>query len=238
MRKIDDSLEYKTAQIKFKNDVLKDEECHKVQSCDGNWSIFKSAFLAFSDYKCPMCETKLDSYSHIDHIEPSSKFPEVKCCCKNYLILCPACNSAFKNDQFPIKDDVPKFVNMYVENKLLINPREDEVLKYFQLHFVKLKSNEKVLYLAPNKGLSTEEKEMAKATIKVYGLGSCADEKMKTKCRLSLNKEHFTNYIRFARAMEQGKDVFEEKLNDEDNSNIKNMGLLSFIAKKQFKIAV
>jgi len=239
MRNIDSHLAYIDAQNEFKEKVLKNNECHTVKECDSKWSIFKSAFLEFSDYKCPMCETKLDSFSHIDHIEPSAHFPEVKCCCKNYLLLCPACNSAFKNDQFPIKnDEPPKFVNMYVENKLLINPREDEVLRYFQLHFVELRSSEKVLYLVPNGGLTSDEKKMAEATIEVYGLGKCDDSKMKTKCRLSLNKEHFSMYIRFARAMQQGKEIFDKLLNDADNSNIKNMGLISFIANNQFKIAV
>lgn len=239
MRGIEQDDQYKKAQEDFKDKVLKNEECHTVSDCDSKWGIFKDAFLIYSDYKCPMCETKLDSYSHIDHIEPSSKFPEVKCCCKNYLILCPACNSAFKNDQFPIVDnESPKLVNMYVENKLLVNPREDDILKYFKLVFERLSSSENILYLAPKSDLEGTDKEMAEKTIEVYGLGNCSDDKMKSRCRLSLSKDHFTNFIRFARAKESGDEVFEELLKNKDNSNIKVMGIMSFIENNQFKIAV
>lgn len=244
MRAIDTHEKYKEAQQKFKEKILKDAECHTVSECDSAWSMFKNAFMIVSNYRCPICETNLDSYSDIDHIQPKVQYPETKCCCKNYLILCPACNRAYKRDQFPVEgddssvnEDKQAIINVYDKDRLLVNPREDDILKYFQLHFIKLSSTRNVVYIAPNGGLNSIDKKKAESTIEVYGLAHCESEKMKDRCRVELLSTHFDMFLRFAKAKKKSEKVYQAILKSEDSQNLRNYGFIDFISEGQFKIA-
>lgn len=226
MRGIDSHEKYKEAQKKFKKNTLKNKKCHEVGDCDSAWSIFKEAFLEVSKYKCPMCETNLEAYDDIDHIQPKAQYPLTKCCCKNYLLICAACNRAYKRDKFPIDD----------ENKLLINPREDNIFDYFQIHFLTLENSKKVLYIAPKKGLTKKQQLMAKKTIEVYGLADCESDSMKDRCRTNLLMTHYFKFIKFARAREESKEKFMGMLDDIDYNDCLSYGFITFIYREQFEI--
>jgi uncharacterized protein (TIGR02646 family) len=76
--------------------------------------VIKDALRKSTSGKCMYCESKFEgtSYSHVEHIKPKSKFPELAYLWDNLGFCCQICNTN-KNDHY---DDALPFINPYNEN--------------------------------------------------------------------------------------------------------------------------
>ena len=242
---IENTNEFQIVQQKFKSKFLKNKKCEEVKDCD--WSIFKSIFLEFSNYKCPICETQLGSYSSdIDHFRPQSKYDFLECCCRNYMIMCPDCNRGYKRAKFPISFEK--------EDKLLINPREDDIYHYFEIAFIKSINGKNMLILQANHNLNQNDMQKAKETIKMYGLGDCNPNSNMEHCRVKLLNEHYFIFYKLAKELDNILIDLENKFEDDwetideefekyclieldkrDSPELlKEYGFLEFIKRQQF----
>lgn len=79
----------------------------------------KAALRTETDSKCAYCEARIEdvSFSHVEHLLPKSKFPELSHSWSNLTMACEVCNVA-KGDYFiedcaclnPYLDHIPDFV--------------------------------------------------------------------------------------------------------------------------------
>lgn len=234
MRKIEECKDFKEAQSKFIKNFSKD--CTDETKC--NWSLFKQTFLGFAKNRCPLCEDTLNKYDDIDHYRPKNAGYEfLKCCCDNYMIMCSDCNRTHKYMDFPLDDNFVATNKFTIEEEkaLLINPRVDNILDYFELHF--LRSGESlILEIRPNKNLdiSTYEYRRAKKTIEIYGLGYCKDNEKIDGCRINIFENHYEHFIDLAKARQKSKLVFMQEVKLKPKRA--EYGFIEFIAKEQFEI--
>jgi len=238
MRGIDQYEEYLEAKEKFKKNFSDNKECHEVDEC--KWTIFKSAFMEFTSYNCPMCETTLNQHDDIDHTRPKSKYKFLKCCCDNYIMLCASCNRSYKRSSFPLEDDeleAEEMISLDNENPLLINPRKDDIYEYFELLFVERSQGIYLLELQPKENLDEAKSKKAKITIETYGIGDCT-KVQSDKCRINILKHHYDNFIELAEAMKRGQDDFDEELKKRRMREKRKNGFVEFIRKGQFKITI
>jgi len=255
MRGIEDTEIFKEAQNIFKSKFLDDKECHDVTECD--WKIFKDAFFEFSQYRCPICEIQLSNHSSdIDHTRPKSKYEFLKCCCKNYIIMCADCNRSYKGVKFPLDTDfiATDIISLDKEDELLVNLREDDIYEYFELAFINGKdSGKKVLVLQ-----AIDEKEKAIETIKLFGLDDCTPSTRTHKCRIKLLNTHYLTFYGLAqkldnilidlenkfedneeRIIDEFKKEFEEEFNKCSNKELlEEYGFLEFLRRGQFILAI
>ena len=234
MRGIEKEEDFIKAKEKFAKNFTKN--CSDENDC--NWSLFKQTFLNFSKNKCPMCEDTLNRYDDIDHYRPKKAGYEfLRCCCDNYMIMCSDCNRTHKYTSFPLDSDFMAIdkSSLNQEKPLLINPRIDNVLEYFELYF--LRSGESlILEIRPNKGLNPNSYNYrrAKKTIEVYGLGYCKDNSKIDGCRINIFENHYEHLIDLAKARVQGTIAFLKELKRKPKRA--EYGFVKFIAKEQFKI--
>lgn len=213
----------------FQNDCTDEVNC--------KWSHFKKSFLSFSKNRCPMCEDTLNRYDDIDHYRPKSEYEFLRCCCDNYMIMCSDCNRTHKKIAFPLDNDFVATDKSSIaqEKALLINPRVDNILDYFELCF--LRSGESlILEIRPYKelGLSTYEYRRAKKTIEIYGLGYCKDNEKVDDCRINIFENHYEHLIDLAKAREKSVLDFMKELKSKPKRA--EYGFVKFIAKEQFEI--
>ena len=215
----------------FKDDCTDEVDC--------SWSHFKEAFLNFSKYRCPICEDTLNRYDDIDHYRPKSEYEFLRCCCDNYMIMCSDCNRTHKYTSFPLDNDFVGTDKHLVkqEKPLLINPRVDNVLDYFELYFLR-NGDSYILELRPHRGLdlSSYEFRRAEKTIEVYGLGYCKDNKKVDGCRINIFENHYDHLIDLAKAREKSKLDFMKELKEKPKRA--EYGFVKFIARKQFEIEI
>ena len=121
------------------------------------------------------------------------------------------------------------------EKALLINPRVDNVVDYFEVHFLRSGEN-LILEVRPNKNLdlSSYEYRRAKKTIEVYGLGYCKDNKKVDGCRINIFENHYEHLIDLAKARQKSKLDFMKELKLKPKR--REYGFVEFIAKEQFEI--
>lgn len=258
MRGVEDTDIYKEAQNIFKSKFPKNKNCTEVTDCD--WKIFKDAFFDFSKYLCPICEVQLiNSSADIDHTRPKSKYESLKCCCKNYLIMCADCNRSYKRAKFPLEDGIAGIISMEEEKVLLLNPREDDIYEYFDLVFKNGESSQrKILILQERDDLTKENKKKAFETIKLYGLDDCKPSSRTQKCRIELLNTHYLNFYRLAEKLDNAlfelenkfegesakiniefEKIFDEELLDCSNMEIlQKYGFLEFLRRGQFIYAI
>ena len=76
--------------------------------------VNKDALRKSISGKCMYCESKIEhvSYSHIEHIRPKKKFPELEFVWENLGFSCQVCNGK-KGDKY---DEATPFINPYDEN--------------------------------------------------------------------------------------------------------------------------
>jgi len=74
----------------------------------------KKALRKSTSGKCMYCESRMEhnSFSHVEHIKPKSKFPELEFVWDNLGFSCEWCNTN-KSDKF---DEAIPFINPYNEN--------------------------------------------------------------------------------------------------------------------------
>jgi len=74
----------------------------------------KEALRKSTSGKCMYCESKMEhnSSSHVEHIKPKSKFPELEFTWDNLGFSCECCNKN-KGDKY---DEITPFINPYNEN--------------------------------------------------------------------------------------------------------------------------
>ncbi|SFV52609.1 hypothetical protein MNB_SV-12-1611 [hydrothermal vent metagenome] len=211
------------------------DEC--IDEVDCRWSDFKEIFLKFSKYKCPICEDTLNKYDDIDHYRPKSEYEFLRCCCDNYMIMCSDCNRTHKRTSFPLDNDfIASDKNSIKEEKpLLVNPRVDNLLDYFELYF--LRSGESlILEVRPHRELdkSSYEYRRAKKSIEIYGLGYCKENKKVDGCRINIFENHYEHLIDLAEAREKSVVYFMKELKIRPKRA--EYGFVKFIARGQFKI--
>jgi len=258
MRGIEKTDKFQEAKKKFKLNFPKDKKCEEISECE--WSKFKTAFLEFSQFLCPICEDKLGSYSSdIDHTRPQSKYKFLKCCCKNYMAMCVDCNRGYKRAKFPLETEfiATNMSNIDKENVLLLNPREDDIYEYFELAFIYSQTKKEILILKERDKLTEAEKKKALETINLFGLGDCNPKTTTQKCRIELLNRHFENFYKLAQRLddilldlEEKFENNEEKIDNEFNEKfeielykqdnyklLEKHGFLEFIRRKQFILA-
>jgi hypothetical protein len=260
MRGIEDSDEYKKAQNTFKSKFPKDKNCDEVDDCD--WKMFKDAFFKFSKYLCPICEVQLiNSSADIDHTRPKSKYKFLKCCCKNYLIMCADCNRSYKRTKFPLEDgydETTDIISIENEKALLVKPREDDIYDYFELVFRYGESSQrKILILQERYDSTDDNKRKALETIKLYGLGDCNPSSRTKRCRIEVLSNHYSTFYGLAKRLDDTLfDLENEFKNNEERINIefekrfdeelgqcphkellKKYGFLEFLRRQQFVVA-
>ena len=76
--------------------------------------INKDALRKSTAGKCMYCESRAEhvSYSHIEHIKPKKKFPELEFVWENLGFSCQVCNTN-KGEKY---DEATQFINPYAEN--------------------------------------------------------------------------------------------------------------------------
>lgn len=237
MRGVDRLESYQKAKKAFQKKFPDNTECHDIKDCDKYWKLFKSSFLEKSKCKCPICENCIDNYHDIDHYRPEEKYPFLKCCCTNYMVMCKVCNSKFKSSNFPINGQkATSLINLSNEQPLLINPRTDNILEYFDLLFIRRKSGKLVLELSPKKGLDSFKKERAEKTIEIYGLGNCDQNPKIDGCRINVLEKHYESFIKLAKAKVENMNEFIRLKQDPDLQKKLEYGFISFIENDQFRI--
>ena len=238
MRGIEKEQDFIEAKEKFIKNFTK--ECEEESDC--SWSEFKTVFLDFSKYKCPICEDSINKYADIDHYRPKKAGYEfLRCCDNNYMIMCSDCNRSHKHTAFPLDNNfIAKNKNLIEKEKpLLVNPRIDNVIEYFELLF--LRSGESlILELRPLKTLdkNSYKYRQAKKTIEIYGLGYCKDNEKVDGCRINIFENHYEQLIELAEARENSLKKFLFELNNKNKPKRKEFGFVKFIAKQQFEILV
>jgi len=234
MRGIEKDEDFIIAKEKFSKNFA--DDCKDEVNC--KWSHFKKAFLKFSKNRCPICEDTLNKYDDIDHYRPKKAGYEfLRCCCDNYMIMCSDCNRTHKKVAFPLDDSfIARDKSSIAQEKaLLINPRVDNVLDYFELYF--LRSGESlILEIRPYMKLDEKSYEYrrAKKTIEVYGLGYCKGNKKVDECRINIFENHYEHLIELAKARNKSKKDFLQELKLKPKRQ--EYGFVKFIAKEQFKI--
>lgn len=233
MREVHNTESFKEAKDKFQK-RFNGKDCSEIRECD--WSLFKEAFYDFSKYKCPICEDNLSKYDDIDHYRPKSEYEFLECCCENYLAMCADCNRAYKWSRFPLDGEKAKSIEELKDEKpLLVNPRKDDILEYFELLFVMRKNSKKVLELTPKQGINEQKRKMAEETIKTYGIGFCDENKKIDGCRINVLEKHFEDFFQLAKAREKSIKSFLAKLDKSPKK--REYGFINFIAKGQFTIS-
>ena len=221
------------------------------------WGLFKTVHTDITKGKCPICECLFDNSvqrltnsgniisvkATIDHYRPQEFYPFLKCEHTNYLLMCSECNSMYKKSNFPlypcgsIRWTEESFID---EKPLIVNPIVDNVLELFDLVFKLSSSGKKVLELKPKNSLEETEYRYlrAVATIKLFGLGDCEENRHENdnvhSCRVELLEKYFDRFHELAKARKVGKDEFLEVLNEYPENY--HYGFTKFIAKEQFEI--
>jgi len=255
MRRVEETKEFKEAQEYFKSKFSDGKECHEITECD--WKIFKDAFFEYSKYLCPICEIQLsNNSSDIDHTRPKSKYEFLRCCCKNYMIMCADCNRSYKKAKFPLETDfvATDIISIEKEERLLVNPREDDIYHYFELAFINsIDRGRKLLVLQ-----ARDENKKALETIKLFGLNDCIPSSRTQKCRIELLNDHYLKFYKLAKILDdvladleekfdndkqkidnEFKKKFEIELDKRDNPELlEKYGFLEFLRRGQFIIAV
>jgi len=74
----------------------------------------KEALRKSTSGKCMYCESRMEhnSFSHVEHIKPKSKFPELEFVWDNLGFSCEWCNIN-KSEKY---DEAKPFINPYIEN--------------------------------------------------------------------------------------------------------------------------
>jgi len=234
MRYIEKEKDFIEAKKKFIKKFSKN--CEDETHC--HWKLFKKAFLKFSKCRCPICEDTLNRYDDIDHYRPKKAGYEfLRCCCDNYMIMCSDCNRTHKYISFPLDNNFIATNKSLIkkEEPLLINPRVDNILDYFELHFLEIRGSF-ILEVRPFKELdnTTYEYRRAKKTIEIYGLGYCQDNKKIDNCRINIFENHYEHLIELAKAREKGIIEFMKELKRKPKRA--EYGFVEFIAKEKFKI--
>lgn len=84
-----------------------------------NHKQVKKSLLTMFSGKCAYCESHIThvGFSHIEHYQPKSKFPELCFDWNNLLLACEVCNGkGYKGDKFPSEDEGGPFVNPVTES--------------------------------------------------------------------------------------------------------------------------
>ena len=163
------------------------------------------------------------------------------------MIMCRDCNRAHKRTSFPLYTNFKATNITQVPNEfpLIANPTHDNIFELFILKFiVSEKSNKRILILQQKDGLSDYQKEKAKVTIDIYGIGNCDVNKKIDNCRIEILELHYEKFIEFAKAT---KTYFNDKTNKEkrkkiakilkQNPKLTSFGFYHFIINNQFEIA-
>ena len=92
-------------------------ECPYPKALDRNdysHDLNKEALRRSTSGKCMYCESRMEhnSFSHVEHIKPKSKFPELEFVWDNLGFSCEWCNTN-KSDKY---DEAIPFINPYNEN--------------------------------------------------------------------------------------------------------------------------
>ncbi|MDQ7047150.1 MAG: hypothetical protein Q9M39_05845 [Sulfurovum sp.] len=221
------------------------------------WTKFTPIHKNISYNRCPICEQKLDmenerhTGSSIDHFRPkrnlaNSKLPKdayafLECEENNYILMCKGCNDGYKESFFPLDNDfVAKSIDdLVLEYPLLINPREEDPLDYFELVFTTKYLPLAILELKRKQDLGKGSYSYRKAekTILFFGLGKChkleIEKNDNNLCRVITLNEHYEALYDLAKAIQEEKD-FSELL--EDNPKLIEYGFFRFLIEGQFRI--
>jgi len=75
--------------------------------------INKEALRKSTSGKCMYCESKIEhnSFAHVEHIKPKSKFPELEFVWENHGYCCQSCNT----NKWQKYDEVTPFIDPYSE---------------------------------------------------------------------------------------------------------------------------
>jgi len=242
----------------FKEKHFIKNDCDKTSGgkTANKWKIFKDTFYDLTYCRCPICQRELDDVSsHIDHYRPKkeSMYEFLKCCYRNYMIMCSDCNSKYKGDKFPLLDESKRATNIdEIENEipLLINPCFDNVFDFFEIAFIRSSSTKEILIYKPKRGLNEIDKKRAETTIEIYALNDC-DKLNQNRCRLNLLNGYFKKFIKIAKKFDETKNRKEllkklkivlnkkiENLKKDKDEEDKYISFYEFILKEQYKILI
>ena len=258
LRKIYEDEEFKEKIVEFEKKL--DDDCSKITEC--KHTLFKKTFIEFTNQKCPICEHSVNPDDDVDHFRPHSKYPFLKCCYKNYILMCTLCNRAkYKGSHFPIRGNkATNHDEIEDEQALLVNPCYDNIYDFFELEFTIDTNHRYLINIKPNSKLDTNsfKFERAEKTIKIFGLDNCKDD----DCKADVMQSHYNIFIDFARKVEKYlkinktiRDKNPEEITDDEyftwyetkndcmnykmskeRQYLKTFGFYKFILRNQFKI--
>lgn len=138
--------------------------------------------------RCCYCE---DARAYtIEHIFPKSIYPEKTFVWSNYLYICGDCNST-KNNFFPVFTDTISFKLAKLEDStnydvVLLNPRKDNPLEYFELDLTYFQ------FVSKFDDNTTREATRAEQTLKILELN--ADSGRKGEILTNQRKNAFESF--------------------------------------------
>lgn len=231
----------------------------RERSNPNTWSIFKDNFLELTDFRCPICEEKVNKYHDIDHYRPKNHYWWLAYDYRNYMVYCELCNRTYKKENFPLhinqkvsynKRNRTNFKNknkIITEKPLIFNPNFDNPAKLFEIEFKVSTSRAGFVEIKPLKSLKRDSYSYAKAneTIKLFNLDNKNAEIKKTD-KLSRQSNMESNWA-YLKNLAKLKNKYIENPNKKNKSNYlaeleelskltaKN-GLIKLIVKGNFEI--
>ena len=216
-------------------------------NCKDYWGTFTKLQKEISNNKCPICEVTLSKTKDsiyeatLDHFRPQAKemYPYLKCVPENYILMCSLCNTTYKDDEFPLFDELKSakgaknISETRGEQALLFNPTEVDPLDFLELVFIQTQQGG-ILELKRNTKTIPRDKtsyvyQQCKTMIEMFGLGYChkdtrtdtrkvrnlETDKMDTisvkGCRIDILTKHYGTFIELAKEVKKAVETRNQK---------------------------
>ena len=126
-------------EFNIKHKELREDKDKYIVEKGNKWKIFKNVWLELSDFRCPICESKISRYGDIEHFRPKEHYWWLAYDYKNYSISCNLCNRTLKHTAFPLLNETQRATfesRNETEIPLLYNPLKDNPLDLFEIEFI------------------------------------------------------------------------------------------------------
>jgi uncharacterized protein (TIGR02646 family) len=200
------------------------------------WKDLKNVFWKKQGKRCAICEKELNEINSYDveHYIPKTEFWWFAYHTINYYVACGTCNRTEKSNHFPFLHPNPVISYMNRKNifdykPLLINPLHENPYDYFRVIFqTDIKTNKKVVVLAPLKQLETLEHQKALATITVLNLNLKKTILPSREVQMEWNIKLYNKLFKLAQKVKNNEPDLQEYFESLDE-DYKNLGYTAMI---------